>query len=89
MKLKKTDAIRCRECGHRVLFKKRTSKRQPLEHANNQRAQFVHQLSCVLTREAHMLYLPCAAALPLSVGLSSVPISVSLAHSSIQRCNVI
>ena len=32
VKLKKTDAIRCRECGHRVLFKKRTNKRQLSHH---------------------------------------------------------
>ena len=28
VKLKKTDAVRCRECGHRILYKKRTTKRQ-------------------------------------------------------------
>ena len=46
VKLKKTDAIRCRECGHRVLFKKRTSKRQPTTqtHITRQRHTFIFQL---------------------------------------------
>jgi len=37
VKLKKTDAIRCRECGHRILFKKRTNKRQLLSHNTQQK----------------------------------------------------
>ena len=58
VKLKRTDAIRCRECGHRVLFKKRTSKRQPLAHTptpTHTCTQHGPAMLVVLPRELWML----------------------------------
>ena len=94
VKLKKTDAIRCRECGHRVLFKKRTNKRQStlslthtLTHTNNtmfnkptQSVDKVDAHSCLFLRTRAVLLLCCAC---VDV-VCSLSIFVSLADLSIQ-----